>query len=129
MKNRKNNLFIIGLLTLLLIIFQFFINAEWWWFVIPVFVAGVLLPPKFTKGNGFCVGFVAGALSWFLPHFYFQWTYSGKLFAQLATLIGVPVWVLVIAIAVIGGILGGLAFTTGKQLRSGKEKLKLNLEE
>lgn len=129
MKKKYYSLFITLSLTVLLIVFQYFLSIQWWWFVFPTFIAGVLLPPKRLKTRVFIVGFVAGSLSWMLPHLYFQMTYSGNLFPQIAVLIGVPSWVLLIGLGVIAGTLSGLALVSGKQLRTGREPLKLDLED
>lgn len=129
MKEKKYALTVTFCLTILLIIFQLLVNGAWWWFVVPTFLTGVLLPPKRMKGKGFISSFTAGTLSWGIPHLYFQLTYPGELFPQIAALIGVPSWVLLIGLGIICGILSGLAFISGVQLRTGREQLKLDLED
>ena len=116
-------------LTLFLIVFQVFLSSPWWLFLIPTFLFGVLLPVKIWKRSAFLIGFFAGFFAWIIPFVYFQNMYEGAITEKLAALLGAPVLVIILVTGILSGLITALALISGVQLRTGKEKVELQLDD
>ena len=101
--------------------YLFAAQLPWWSFVVGATFAGALVPQAVWKNA--LAGFLGVAVVWF----YTAWELSsqnGHLLAnKIAQLIpgGASPYVLMTAAALIGGILGALAATTGTFMRSSRQ--------
>lgn len=116
--------FTVTLVLIILITYLAFLFAEqlpWWSFVVGATFAGALVPQAVWKNA--LAGFLGVALVWF----YTAWELSsqnGHLLAKKVALLipGVASpYVLLVVTALIGGILGALAATTGTFMRSSRQ--------
>lgn len=97
----------------------------WWSFLCLVFFLGIILPVKKARFSVFLLGFFAGATSWILPMFYYQFRYSGEIMSVFADCLDIHLVALMICIGILGGLISGLALYSGFLLRRGKVQLEL----
>jgi hypothetical protein len=95
----------------------------WWIFVVPVMVLGALAAVAKYEIPYFSMGFLSGAVVWIVSNLYFNFIYGGYLIHRIGTGLGA---LALGGAGLIGGLLTGLAFYTGKSIVGSEEK-KLNL--
>jgi hypothetical protein len=92
----------------------------WWGFVIPVIITGIILKNKEWNVSFFGTGFLAGFLVWTVANFYFDWAFPGDILNNLGNLLFVPKLLVILISGIIGGLISGLAFYTGKSILATK---------
>jgi hypothetical protein len=100
-------------------------SLPWWSFVIPLFILGIVT--RFLKWNipGFSLGFLAGFAIWFGVNWYLD-SHSGNIvLSRIGQILGQNKWVVLLVAGTIGGILGGLALSSGEQLFAESRSKKL----
>ncbi|RBL90513.1 hypothetical protein [Chitinophaga flava] len=85
----------------------------WWGFTIPVMVTGMIVTLKKWKIASFPIGFLAGFIAWLGAGVYFHTVYQGNIINRFATHSDI---IILLVIALTGGLLTGLALYAGKSL-------------
>jgi hypothetical protein len=124
---RNSSLAIVAFVTIILI--QWLNVISWWSFLIPVFVIGILVGWKKLKVESFLCGFIAGFFAWILPTIFYEYVYEGAIMQQIADMIQLPYFLLLLIIGIIGGVTSGLALYSGYLLGRGKKEMKFMDEE
>jgi hypothetical protein len=121
MKTKKmNNIKSLLILMAVMLISRSTNLFPWWGFVIPVIISGIILKWKEWNVSFFWIGFLAGFLLWAAANFYFDWLYSGDILSNLGKLLFIPKFLVIILSGIVGGLVSGLAFYTGKSILAGK---------
>ncbi len=121
----RNKIFLLLILLILLISIQSITILPWWTFTVLMFLLGVGIPLRKWKNPSFLIGFISSFLSWIIPQLYFESIYQGEIMNIVSEIVNLPYFVVLIGIGLIGGVLGGLGFYSGSELRKGKEELRL----
>ena len=112
-KNRMNSLKMSLLLSLLIVATKMIEGIPWWSFVVPVLGLGIVLTLKKWKAAFFLTGFLTGFIVWIAATLYFHFSFSGDLLQRIGPR---PALILLLGGGLVGGLLTGLAFYTGKAL-------------
>lgn len=91
-------------------------RLPWWLFLLPIFIFGVLTTILNWNIRGFLTGFIAGFSVWFLGNLYYHLHYNGIILKRTADVVSIPLVTLLVFMGLIGGVLAGLAFYTGRQI-------------
>ena len=93
------------------------LDAPWWSMAVVAFIVGLAIAP--TGRVAFWAGLVGAGLSWLVPAAWLSYQNNGLLAQRVAQLLplGGSATVLVIATALIAGLVGGLAALAGVWLR------------
>lgn len=113
----KEILMVFNLATLSIIV-QLLFQDPWWLFIVVLMVLGVLSSVLNLSKKIFVVGFFAGAISWLIPTIYFRYTFGGNSFEVLSELTTLPVFIVYFLVAIVGGVLSGLALYVGAKMFS-----------
>lgn len=121
MKNYQVNIVITLLLIFFLLLLKYQDTLPWWVFSVPVLLLGIFFPHRKWQVHTFLTGFIAGFTVWVAMNVYFNAIYPGKLIERLQYLFGIKQILIFLLSGVLGGILTGLSFYTGKSIvtRSG----------
>jgi hypothetical protein len=92
----------------------------WWGFVIPVIISGIILKSKEWDISFFGTGFLAGFLIWTIANFYFDQVFPGDILSNVGKLLFIPKFLVILISGIIGGLISGLAFYTGKSILAEK---------
>jgi hypothetical protein len=112
----KQSLTAAGILLLVIVATKALSAIPWWSFVISVMLLGMVLKWARYDIPYFMIGFVTGFLLWLGANAYFDMTMPGLVFEKLGKILSVPKIAIMVISGVMGGLLSGLAFYTGKQL-------------
>lgn len=88
----------------------------WWSFTIAVAITGTMINYRAWKTSFFGIGFLAGFILWAGANFYFDMTQAGDILTSVGKLLFVPKIVVIAISGIIGGLLTGLSFYTGKNV-------------
>ena len=93
------------------------LDAPWWSLAVVAFIVGLAIAP--TGRVAFWAGFVGAGLSWLVPAAWLSYQNNGLLAQRVAQLLPLSgsATALVIATALIAGLVGGLAALAGAWLR------------
>ena len=107
-----------SLLTLLVItlVVRLLPGIPWWSCVVPVIVAGLIMKLRHWQTSFFGIGFLAGFLLWSIANLYFDIKYPGDILTSVGSLLFLPKIGVITISGIIGGLLTGLAFYTGKSI-------------
>lgn len=110
---KKYSATIITLLLLLLIIVSIGMidTLPWWSFTLPVMILGWVIRWKKYKVPTFLTGFFGGFIAWFGGYLYFHLHFHAPFFNRADDL---PIFAILSASGLIGGLLTGLALYTGR---------------
>jgi hypothetical protein len=115
MKIKKmNSLKSLLILLILILIIRAIPQLPWWSFTMSVIITGAIIKGRDWKISFFGTGFLAGFLIWACGNFYFDWIYPGDLLTNVAELLFLPKIVFFLISGIIGGLITGLAFYSGK---------------
>lgn len=93
----------------------------WWSIALAAFIGGLV----FRTNANFFAGFLGVAALWVLMALVIDTSSATDLTRRVAGIfMGIPVWGLYAVTALIGGLVGGLAATTGASLRKPKKRLR-----
>ncbi|HSH67754.1 MAG TPA: hypothetical protein VLB84_18580 [Bacteroidia bacterium] len=115
-KKRSDTLKAILFTTIILLVTRMLGSLPWWSFVVPVILFGTYISIRKWSVSGFLVGFISGFLTWLCADLYFDITYNGMMLNKMGLLLGVPKPIIFLVSGLIGGLLTGLAFYTGKSI-------------
>ena len=105
--------------TILILALLLELIFPWWTIAIAGFIGGLAFN---TRGN-FVAGFLAIAILWTVQALIIQSTAAAPLAERVAAILMVKeVYLLLIIMAVLGGLVGGFATMCGSALRSKKKK-------
>ena len=107
------------MLSFLLVLFRMIDGTPWWSFVIPVALLGAGLPAGKFRIAYFLTGFTAGFFVWVVSTVYYNSIYNGVLIYRIGIGYGL---IALVTSGLIGGLLTGLAFHTGKSLTIKRKK-------
>ena len=93
------------------------LDAPWWSLAVVAFVVGLAIAP--TGQVAFWAGFAGAGLSWLVPAAWLSYQNNGLLAKRVAQLLplGGSAAALVVATALVAGLVGGLAALAGAWLR------------
>ena len=110
----RDNLKAAVVLLFLLLVTRMISSLPWWSFIVPVLIFGIIVSIRKWQVAGFAVGFICGFVIWLGANLYFNAALPGEVFPRIGLLFSIPPFLVVLFSALIGGILTGLAFYTGK---------------
>lgn len=105
--------FLIQLILIAILAFIFELLLPWWSIAIAAFIGGIALN---TRAN-FVAGFLGIALLWFLYALMMDLTAAAPLAERVSKVLFINKPLLLLATAVIGGLVGGFAAMAGSALR------------
>lgn len=106
------------ILLLLILITRLIPGLPWWSFVVVVVITGTVINYLEWQTSFFGIGFLAGFLLWTGATFYFDVTQAGNVLASVGKLLFLPKAAVIAISGIIGGFVTGLAFYTGKKIRT-----------
>ena len=113
-----DNLKSLAILLLLIFGIRLIPSLPWWSFVVAVIITGTVINYKGWKTSFFGIGFLAGFLLWSGANFYFDATQPGDILTSVGKLLFLPKIAIITISGMIGGLVTGLAFYTGKNIRT-----------
>lgn len=111
------------ILFVFILVFAFILNVflPWWSIALPGLIGAYQF--KVKPGMAFVWGFLAVFVAWGGHAIYLHLQNDGILSQRIADMLSVgSPWVVILATALVGGLVSGLAALTGSLLNSGEEK-------
>ncbi len=103
-----------------MIIFESVTQLPWWFFIIPVMIFGIFAYKRLGQVPYFLLGFISGFIVWSVYSYGIEFFYGNQVLSKVAGILTIPRFLVIIGSGIIGGIITGLAFYSGKNFK--KEK-------